>query len=715
MEYNKKPIHELFEDLIKCKIGNENSCEARNFLLNVIDNASIIIDVWYPNGDLIKFNKYAQKVTGFSEDEVLGQEWRHTIADESINLCMDSFFIMMNEGAVGGEQEDVLRCKDGSYINVLWSNCLVHDDKGNLIYCISMGMNITQLKNMEKDLSVSEERYRLAFEGANDGLWDMNLLTLEFYTSKQFKGILDLNEDEIISYSDFLNLLYYHKDLLSFKRALNEHISRKTSFFSYECRIKTKPGNFKWILIRGKAVYNSFGSPVRIAGSITDVTKKKNDDEVIKKMAYYDQLTGMPNKSLMEKTVENQILKCKGKNKGFALFFMDIDNFKSVNDTYGHNIGDALLKEISNLIKNKISILNDCSRFGGDQFIFLQRNTFYMEDIVNNAEKILNLFKYPINIKGKEISVSASIGIALYPKDGCNFNELLKNADIAVYYAKEKGKKRYLFYSKEMNIKMSKKLKMERDLIKGIKNDEFLVYYQPQIDLSSGKLTGMEALVRWNHPKKGIILPLEFIPLAEETGLIMEIGKKVLYDACKQNAQWQKIGYDPLRVSVNLSAKQFEQENLVDIIQEILSETGLDPKWLNVEITESIVMLDFNFSIKMLNKLRNMGIHVSLDDFGTGYSSLNYLKLFPIDVLKIDKSFLNNVIEDSTEEIIARAIIELAHKLNLYIIAEGVENIDQLNYLKRHNCQMAQGFLFSEPVPKDEFEKLLKDPGAVLR
>lgn len=713
MESDKKLTRELFENLIKCKFGNEHSCEARKFSLNVVDNASIIINAWYPNGDLIKFNKYAQEVTGFSEDEVLGQKWRHTIADESINLCMDSFFLMINTGTVGAEQEDVLRCKDGSYINVLWSNCLMYDDKGNLSYCISMGMNITQLKNMERNLSISEERYRLAFEGANDGLWDMNLSTMEFYTSKQFKEILDINEDETVNYLDCLNLVYYPNDLISFKQSLYEHINKKTSFFSYEFRIKTKPGKFKWILIRGKAVYDSLGSPVRVAGSITDVTKKRNDDEVIKKMAYYDQLTGLPNRSLMEKIVETQILKCKNKNESFALFFVDIDNFKSVNDTLGHDIGDALLKEISTLIKNKISILNDCSRFGGDEFIFIHKDTFYMEDVVNNAEKLLSLFKQPINIKEKEISVSASIGIALYPKDGCNFNELLKNADIAMYYAKESGKKTYKFYSKEMNVKISKKLRMERDLIKGIKNDEFLVYYQPQIDLSSGKLIGMEALVRWLHPKKGIIPPVEFIPLAEETGLIMEIGKKVLYTACKQNAQWQRMGYAPLRVSVNLSAKQFEHENLVDIIEKVLSETGLDPEWLNVEITESIVMLDFNFSIKMLNKLRGMGIHVSLDDFGTGYSSLNYLKLFPIDVLKIDKSFLNNVIEDSTEEIIARAIIELAHKLNLYIVAEGVENTDQLNYLKRHNCQMAQGFLFSKPIPKDDFEKLLKDSGAV--
>lgn len=709
MEDGEKLPHKLFENLIKCKFSNEKFCEARKFSLNVVDNANIIINVWRPNGDLIKFNKYAQIVTGFSEYEVLGQKWRSTIADKAINLCMDSFFIMMNKGAAKGEHEDVLRCKDGSYINVLWSNCLMYDNIGKLSYSISMGMNITQLKDMEKSLSISEERYRLAFEGANDGLWDINLLSLEFYTSKQFKSILGFNEYVFIDYLDCLDLFVNPNELVSFKEILNKHTTLKTPFFFYECRLKTKLSEYKWILIRGKAVYDTFGNPIRIAGSITDVTKKKNDDEVIKKMAYYDQLTGLPNRILMEKIVENQIINSNNKNGSFALFFMDLDNFKSINDTLGHDIGDDLLKEISMLIKSKISILNDCSRFGGDEFIFLHRDTFYIEDVINSAKKILSLFKQPINIKGKEIIVSASIGIAMYPKDGSNFNELLKNADIAMYYAKENGKRRYKFYSNEMNVKISKKLKLERDLINGIKNNEFLVYYQPQIDLSTGKLNGMEALVRWLHPKKGIIPPLEFIPLAEETGLIIEIGRSVLYNACKQNAQWQKMGYPPLRVSVNLSAKQFEQENLVETIEKVLSDTGLDPKWLNIEITESIVMLDFDFSIKMLNKLRGMGIQVSLDDFGTGYSSLNYLKVFPIDALKIDKSFLSNVIEDSTEEIIARAIIELAQKLNLYVIAEGVENIDQLNYLKKHNCQMAQGFLFSKPVPKNDFEKLLKN------
>jgi EAL domain-containing protein (putative c-di-GMP-specific phosphodiesterase class I) len=300
------------------------------------------------------------------------------------------------------------------------------------------------------------------------------------------------------------------------------------------------------------------------------------------------------------------------------------------------------------------------------------------------------------------------MGIVTYPHDGNSFNELLKSADIAMYYAKEHGKSRYEFFTKIMNDKVSEKSDMEKDLRQAIKHNEFVVYYQPQINLFTGELDGMEALVRWLHPKKGLISPLKFIPLAEETGLIIEIGNMVLLEACKQNIKWQNDGYKPLRISVNLSVKQFEQEELIEIIDKILKETGMSSKWLDLEITESIVMTNFNFSINMINNLRNMGIHISLDDFGTGYSSLNYLKMFPIDSLKIDKSFLDNLAVDSNEEIIARAIIELAHKMKFDVVAEGVEHSKQLKFLREHSCDKAQGFLFSKPITKDEFEELLK-------
>jgi diguanylate cyclase (GGDEF)-like protein len=388
---------------------------------------------------------------------------------------------------------------------------------------------------------------------------------------------------------------------------------------------------------------------------------------------------------------------------------MDLDNFKTVNDTLGHMAGNELLKIIGDLMRNDMKDFESVARIGGDEFVFLLSSVNSMEKISDFAKEIMKLVKKPLIISNKEFHLTASIGIALYPDDGKDFNTLMKNADIAMYNAKGQGKNRYEFFTKEMNSGLMEKLELEESLRLAIKNNEFKVLYQPQINIETGKIDGMEALVRWIHPQKSIISPIKFIPLAEATGLIIAIGNIVLHEACMQNKLWQQAGYTPLRVAVNLSAKQFEQENLVEIIKKVLEDTGLEPKWLEIEITESILMKNLDFSIGVLNNLRNMGIHVSLDDFGTGYSSLNYLKRLPINTLKIDKSFVDNITIDPKDEIIARAIIELAHKMGLKIVAEGVEFAQQFNFLKEHKCDKVQGFLFSKPVPSEEFEQLLRE------
>jgi len=456
---------------------------------------------------------------------------------------------------------------------------------------------------------------------------------------------------------------------------------------------------------------------------IEEITERKNAENALKiseekyrlaiedsnnSNVYYDQLTYLPNRFLIERIASSELVTA-GENKSkVSIMYMDLDNFKDVNDTLGHTVGDELLKKVGKLIENTTSNLETVGRLGGDEFILVLSQANTKEKVTEYANKIIGLFNKPIVINEREIFITTSIGIAMYPDDGKDFNTLSKSADMAMYNAKGLGKNRYKYFTAELNKAAIEKSEVEDGLRHAIQNKELKVFYQAQINLKTARIDGMEALVRWFHPEKGMISPTKFIPLAEETGLIIPIGNIVLYEACIQNKMWQEIGFAPLRVAVNLSAKQFEQENLVEVIQEILAKTRLEPKWLELEITESIIMKNFELSIEILNKFRGMGIHVSLDDFGTGYSSLNYLKRLPIDTLKIDKSFVDNITQDSNDEIIAKAVIELAHKMGLEVVAEGVEEVEQLNFLKEQKCDKIQGFLFSKPVSEEDFQKLIK-------
>jgi len=415
-------------------------------------------------------------------------------------------------------------------------------------------------------------------------------------------------------------------------------------------------------------------------------------DAAIHKLMYYDQLTGLPNRLLIENLVSSELENAEKKRKRIALMYMNLNNFKHVNDTVGYIGGNQLLKIVGDLIKGTMAGLGSAARLCGNEFVFLIPNIRSSKTIIDFVNRVNQMFIKPLIVREKELFVTASIGITLYPEDGNDFESLLKCANIAMYRAKELGKSNYEFFTKELNAEVLEKLELKNRLRHAIKSREFRIFYQPQISMETGEIVGMEALVRWAHPEKGMISPIKFIPLAEETGLIVPLGNIILYEACIQNKSWQDAGYNPLKIAVNLSAKQFEQENLVEIIEGILEKSGMEPKWLELEITESTVMKNFDFSIEKLNKLKNKGIHISLDDFGTGYSSLNYLKRLPIDTLKIDKSFLDNVAIDSKDEIIAKAIIELAHKMKLAVVAEGVEYIEQLNFLKNKNVIKYRGF-----------------------
>ncbi|MEW5944153.1 MAG: EAL domain-containing protein [Pseudomonadota bacterium] len=442
---------------------------------------------------------------------------------------------------------------------------------------------------------------------------------------------------------------------------------------------------------------------------IRDITERKQIEEQLADLASYDSVTRLPNRVLFkDRLMHAMVQQGRHPERQIALLFLDLDHFKTVNDTLGHTIGDKLLQAVANQIRIGIRKGDTISRLGGDEFTIILESLHHTDDAAVIAQKILDNIAVPFNIEGHEIFVSATIGITIYPNDAQSADDLLRNADTAMYQAKERGRGRYLFFTSEMNARMAERLKLENSLRRALERNEFRLHYQPQVDLATGRITGMETLIRWEHPDVGLVPPFQFIPIAEETGLIVPIGEWVLQTACAQNKAWQEAGLPAVRVAVNLSGHQFGQQNLAKIIEQTLNDTGLDARYLELEITESVAMENAEKTIAALQTFKTMGIGISIDDFGTGYSSLSYLKRFPIDTLKIDRSFVKDVTDDPEDAAIASATIAMAHNLKLKVIAEGVETAEQLAFLQKHACDEIQGYYFSKPVPADDFAKLLQ-------
>ena len=420
-------------------------------------------------------------------------------------------------------------------------------------------------------------------------------------------------------------------------------------------------------------------------------------------VVHHDTLTNLPNRMLLQDRLSRMMMKAKRNKTYVAILFLDLDRFKKINETLGHDIGDHLLLEVSKRLKNCVRKSDTVARIGGDEFGVILDDLRDVKFVAVVARKFLQALSKPIIIQEYELYATSSIGISLYPDDGEDEDVLFRCADTALYRAKDAGKNNYQYYTPDMNTRAFEFLLMESGLRKAVENDELVVFYQPLINLENNKLIGMEALLRWQHPEKGMISPGDFIPLAEETGLIEPIGEWVLQAACAQNKKWQDVGYPPVKVSVNMSSRQFSKKNVVEIISETLEKTGLSPEYLGIEITESVIMQDVKSTITKLKQLHDMGICLSIDDFGTGYSSLSYLKLFPIDFLKIDRSFVFNITSDSTDAAIAASVILLAHSMELKVVAEGVETSEQLELLRGQGCDYVQGFLFSKPLAAEEF------------
>jgi len=448
----------------------------------------------------------------------------------------------------------------------------------------------------------------------------------------------------------------------------------------------------------------------------TDITERKLAEDALREqqarlnhMAFHDALTGLPNRALFYDRIAHGLARARRSDSQLVLMLLDLDRFKNINDSLGHDAGDMMLKTISQRLKNDVRDMDTVARLGGDEFVIVLESMDERSGIALVANKILAALSRPMNVFGHDISTSVSIGISVYPQDGDTTEELLKNADVAKYKAKEAGKNDFKFYTEGMNASAVNFLLLENDLRRGIEQEQLQLYYQPQIDLSSGKLIGMEALVRWQHPQRGMVSPVHFIPLAEETGLIEPLGDWVLREACRQLKCWQQQDKYHGTVAVNLSPRQFQHGDFVARVEEILNTTGLPAEYLELEITETSAMEDAGESINLMNRLNSMGVSLAIDDFGTGYSSLAYLKRFPIQKLKIDRSFISDVATDNNDAAIAKSIISLAHNMGLKVVAEGVEDRHQLEWLRSRGCDQVQGYYYSQPIPAQQMEQHLVD------
>ncbi|MEN6420736.1 MAG: EAL domain-containing protein, partial [Smithella sp.] len=480
----------------------------------------------------------------------------------------------------------------------------------------------------------------------------------------------------------------------------------------FDWKIIRKDGSKRYIEASVSLKKDSSGQPNGFKGVIRDITERKRIEQELNHMATHDALTGLPNRLMFSQLLNHAIQTAHRNSKQLAVFFIDLDRFKTINDSLGHDAGDKLLKEMALRFKQSLRTADVVGRLAGDEFIILIEDFNDLKQVETLAHKILATVIKPMVLMGEECRVTASIGISIYPKDGEDEQSLMKNADVAMYFAKEEGKNIFQFYSKNIQSIANEKMSIETNLRRALERNEFFLNYQAKLDLKTGKITGVEALLRWQNPYLGSVTPLQFIPVAEETGLIIPIGRWVLKTACAQNAAWQKQGLPPVCMAVNISLRQLMDENLLSDIRCALRETGLASNRLELEITESMVMHNPARLIPLLAKIKEMGVRLAIDDFGTGYSSLAQLKNFPVDTLKVDRSFIRNIPQDTENKAITEAIINMGKTLSLVVVAEGVETQEEESFLKEKVCDEMQGFYFSRPIEPDRFADLLRKNNA---
>ena len=666
---------------------------------DIISNIGVGIYI-VQNGKFVYVSPLYQKLTGYTDTELIGMDPldhvhpdnREIVRKEAIN-CL--------KGKSSDPYEYSFIKKNGE---VMW----ILEMLASIVYqgeraALGSFMDITERKQMEETLRLSEERYRTIIEEME-----------EWYFETDLAG-------KILFYNDALaHALEYSVTGASFRAVIGQEEADKIYRMFHQVYetgepIKNSPHEFVrpdgGIISAELSVFpkrDGKGVMVGFRGVGHDITERKHAEQKLNYMATHDVLTDLPNRLMFSQLLNHAVQSAQRNKRQLAVLFIDLDRFKIINDTLGHEAGDQLLQEIASRLKQTLRATDTVARLGGDEFVILIEEVNESSQVATVAHKILSVVIKPMVLMGEECRVTASIGISMYPKDAENEQSLMKNADIAMYFAKEEGKNNYQFYSKDIQSKSIERLSIETNLRLALERKEFSLHYQAQLDFKTNAITGVEALLRWQSQQLGQVTPTQFIPVAEETGLIVPIGKWVLKTACMQNVAWQRQGLPPVCMAVNLSLRQLMDENLIEDIRAALEDSGMAPNLLELEITEGMVMQNPTRAIEVLTGIKNMGIRLALDDFGTGYSSLAQIRHFPIDTLKVDRSFIRNIPKDSEDKAITEAIIAMGKTLSLRVVAEGVETQEQKTFLRKHACDEMQGYHFSKPISPDLFADLLR-------
>ena len=690
----------------------------------------------------------------WSVDLVTGKSWRSPQYDRlfgyatplpqwTLRLFLDHVVAEDREG-VEAALADAQLSADGESINVSFE-CRIRREDGAVRWIEAQGtretndtiifglvQDITERKNAEaqlkestKRLAEKEQRLAEAQQIAQVGSWDCDFATNKLYVSDELSRIFGLTPGQMRgSYESFLD--YVHpEDRESVARLMQSACQSLKPFF-IEHRIVKPSGEIRLIEAQGRVIVNQQGVPTGIAGTGHDITERQAAEEHLHRLAHYDSLTGLPNRRLFYETLAKEVDAGSGQDRIVALLYLDLDRFKYINDTFGHSMGDELLRQVADRILGCTRVRDTVGRLGGDEFGVIAITSNELDDVANIAEKLIEALQQPFVLAGHDVTVTPSVGIALCPSDSTDTEALVKYADMAMCHAKAAGRNTYRFYTSGMNARAREKAQLEIALRKAIDRGEFVLHYQPEVDIESGEWTGVEALLRWNRPGHGLVPPAQFIPALEESGLIVPVGRWVIEAACQQLSEWRDAGIRGISMSVNVSARQLrpsgfrrgnhepggraslyhEADDICEHIETSLRKHSIAAGSLELEITETALMSHAEKTVELLLKLKKLGIRILVDDFGPGYSSLSYLKRFPIDTLKIDQGFVNDVLNDPEDRAITRAIISLAHSLNLKVIAEGVETREQLQFLQDEHCDQAQGYYIAHPMPGPELLKI---------
>lgn len=568
-----------------------------------------------------------------------------------------------------------------------------------------------ELESLFANLESSKTRYRNLIQGIDAIIWELDPKTNTYtFVSQRAEELLGYPLSTWLGEPRFLEKYCHPDDLAACQEKILETLESGASG-EYTCRAITANGTIAWLNNRIKVVKDTQSKEVSILGVMVDITRMKQYEDRMTYLSSYDDLTGLANRNLLTDRLERAIAHARGVGNMTALMLVNLDRFKLINESLGHKLGDEVIKALAHRLQKIIGTDDTLAHLGADEFAVVLRDINKPEDAAETAREILRLVELPLEIDGNPLVTNCSIGIGIYPKDGSNGGSILKNAGSALTRVKLTGKNNFKFYTEQMNAMALFSLQLENKMRSAIENHEFVLYYQPQVSISKNRVVGVEALIRWLPPGEPMVPPMSFIPLAEETNLILPIGEWVIREACRQNKAWQDKGIAPFCVAVNLAASQFSQPDIIEQVAQVLNETGLDPQYLELEITESVVMHDVELVIKNLEALHGLGVKLAIDDFGTGYSSLSYLKRLPIDKLKVDKSFVQDISVDSDYGAIVAAIIAMAHSLKIGVIAEGVETETQLQYLRDRKCDDVQGYFFSKPLAADLLESYLSGEG----